>query len=320
VIWAAPLLAWLLAGLVLEALAWRAHRLAGLAPLPQFHADPVHAATARVAFLGDVQRGVSGVAKDLPRRLEAFGAHLLVSGGDLVAHGEAPYYGVFVAAMGRHGLGTPARAVPGNHDLEPRGVRDPGPGRALFERHFGPVPFAARVGPALVVGLDDATGWGEDQVPFLEEAVRAHGGPWMAVLHRPPRRVDRPDLEPDPVQRPLVSALERLRPLVVVCGHEHAYDDRTIGGVRYVVNAHGGDVRGPWDLVLVTVSADGTATLERATFPRRRDVATLLDQAAVQAWSVRRRGVGRLVALPAAALLKALGLRAPEAAIERGSP
>jgi Calcineurin-like phosphoesterase len=312
--------AWLLLALAVEALAWRAHALARRAAPAAFARPPVREAPgASLAFLGDLQRGVADVARPLVAALRRRPADLLVSSGDLAAHGEAPYYGVLFEAFRRAGLETPARVVPGNHDLHPRGVRDTRAGYALFEGRLGPPGWTVRVGSVLVVGLDDAVGPVRPaDLEAARAAVEAHaGGPWIAVCHRPPRRVERPDAGIDAGLEDLVALLERHPPRLVVCGHQHAWADREVAGVRYLVNAHGGDVhglalrRGPAELLRVEVDADGAATFERETIHRRPSPRTYLDQLAVRAWCERRRRPGSLLALPAALLLAALHLRAP---------
>ncbi len=310
---------WCLVALFIEAMARRASRLGRLAPPPCFQAAPATEGSARLAFLGDVQRGIADIARPLAEALEAEKADLLVSSGDFVAHGEAPYYGVVLDAFARAGIDTPTRVVPGNHDLFPRRWRDPAGGYALFERAFGPPHWLSRVGPVLIAGIDDAVRevTATDLAP-LRQALDAHApGPWIAVCHRPPRLFERAG---DPVEEDLVdlvALLEERPPLFVVCGHLHERFERVVGGVRYVVNAHGGDVhglglgRGPFELLRVDVAPDG-ATDERFTsHPRAPWFRVYWNQLAVRCWWARRKGLGRFLAAPAARLLSGLGLRAP---------
>ncbi|MFV1958081.1 MAG: metallophosphoesterase, partial [Planctomycetota bacterium] len=125
--WAAILLgvlgAWIAISFAIECLAWRASRLGRRPPPACFRAPPRRGGgerSASLVFLGDVQRGIADVARPLAAALEERPADLLVSSGDLAAHGEAPYYGVLLEAFDRAGIDTPVRAVPGNHDLFPR--------------------------------------------------------------------------------------------------------------------------------------------------------------------------------------------------------
>ncbi|MFV1959948.1 MAG: metallophosphoesterase, partial [Planctomycetota bacterium] len=189
----------------------------------------------------------------------------------------------------------------------------------FFEERMGSPHWAERVGPLLVVGIDDAVVSVEGaQEAWLRQTLAERGGvPWIAVCHRPPRFLEQ---EAAPVEHDLVdlvALLEADPPLVVVCGHLHHSFERRVGGVLYVVNAHGGDVhglaltRGPFDLLRVDVSEDGTVRRETTRHPRRPWFRVYADQLAVRCWWSRRRGLGRLLAVPAALLLGALGQRAP---------
>src|SRR5262245_47105274 len=179
------LAAWVAVAALIEGGAWRAERLGARTRPPSFGAPPRVASgapVARIAFLGDLQRGVADVALPLADVLRERNPDLLVSSGDFVAHGEAPYYGVLIDAFGRAGIDVPLRAVPGNHDLHPRRVRDASLGGALFESRIGPRRWVERVGPALVVGIDDATQAVEGAA--LDEIRRALDAepttPWIA--------------------------------------------------------------------------------------------------------------------------------------------
>ncbi len=314
-------LLWLGGGLVVEAGAWWAVRVGRVAAPPCFSAEPAGpgpSGLVRIAFLGDVQRGVADVVRPLAAALAARPADLLVSSGDFVAHGEAPYYGTLLDAFAHAGIETPIRVVPGNHDLFPRRVRDPAAGYELFSARFGPPSWVVRLGVLAVVGIDDAVPRAyEAWSVWLEETLAATPGPWIAVCHRPPRRVDLPDAPPDTDLAGLVATLERRPPLLVVCGHLHEAYDREVNGVRYVVNAHGGDVhglaltRGPFELHRVEVGPDGGFRLDVERHPRRPWLRVYVRQLAVRCWWSRRRGGGRLLTLPAGILLSAIGLRAP---------
>jgi hypothetical protein len=287
---------------------------------------------ARIAFLGDVQRGIRDVALPLVETLEREGVDLLVSSGDLASHGEEPYYGVVARALDEAGLDVPMLVVPGNHDLQPGGVRDVGPGRRLFESAVGPRRWSTRVGPLLLAGFDDAVGTVEpDDLRWLEAALSAHAGPWLLVCHRPPRRVDR---EGDPVlegAERLVALLEARPPAAVVSGHLRHDADRVVAGVRYVVNVSGGDFEkrrwiAPPDfrVVLADVGPAGDVAFRTVAPRRRRSWRTAWRQICVRAWAEARRGAGRVVAAPGAALLALLAAawpsRQPRPSADRTAP
>ena len=310
---------WCLVAVFIEVLARRAARLGRRDAPPCFAAEPAASAGARLAFLGDVQRGIADIARPLAAALRDEGADLLVSSGDFVAHGEAPYYGVALDAFAHAPIETPTRVVPGNHDLLPRRWRDPTRGYGLFRAAFGSPDWICRVGPVLVAGIDDAVRsvTAADLEPLARAVADHGGGPWIAVCHRPPRlfAIEGAPVEEDLVD--LVAFLEAHPPLLVVCGHLHERLEREVGGVRYVVNAHGGDVhgmgldRGPFDLLRIDVAEDG-AVRERFTSHRRRPWLRVYgNQLAVRCWWARRQGLGRVLAWPAAWVFARLGVRAP---------
>ncbi len=318
---------WLLLGLLVELGARHAVRLGRREAPAAFRAPPrvaADAATVSLAFLGDVQRGIADIARPLAAALEERPAALLVSSGDFAAHGEAPFYGTLLDAFDAAGIDTPTRVVPGNHDLQPRGVRDPTNGYVLFESRFGPAHWAVPAGPAgpagpvLVVGVDDVMGVDDAQIAWIRESLDANPGtPWIAVCHRPPRSVDEKGAPaPDDLVR-FVELLEAKPPLLVVCGHMHEFLDREVNGVRYVVNAHGGDVHGlgldrqAFELLRIEVAADGSYSQEITRHARRPWLRVYANQLAVRCWWGRRKPGGALLTLPAGLCLGALGLRAP---------
>ncbi len=311
---------WLGLGLLAQAGALRAQRLGGVAPPPCFRAAPVATDPVRLAFLGDLQRGVASTARALPEALREAGSTLLISSGDFVSHGEAPYYGVLAQAFRRAGIAQPVRVVPGNHDLYPRRSKDESIGGREFQRCFGERTWALSLGPLLLVGLD--TGGNHHfarQAPWLRATLAAHPhAPWICVSHRPPYLFDRPGAPAARDMGELLQILQARPPLLHVSGHLHAYVDQRVEGIRYIVNAHGGDLHGydpglgGFDLLHVEVDAGGRlAHVERRTYARRRDPRTYLDQLCVRLWDERRRLPWALLAAPAGWLLRPLGLYVP---------
>jgi len=311
--------AWILIAVLVEAAALHAARLARLpapacfrAPVP----EPDHAC--HLAFLGDLQRGALDVPRALASILAAEYVDLLVSSGDFASHGEGPYYGIALAAFTRAGINTPARIVPGNHDLWPRRNRDDRIGGAAFERAFGDRHWAIRTGPVLLVGLDDGAPYLiDDQLPWLERTLDEHAGtPWICVCHELPFDVQAADRTPIGGMEGFAALLRRRPPCLLVSGHLHDYHDEEIHGIRCIVNAHGGDVHGlalkRADFELLHVTLDGADVhIERKAYARRRDPRAALDQLAVRFWADRRKPWGALLAWPAGLVLGLLGLRAP---------
>lgn len=267
-------------------------------------APPEVAAPATIAFLGDVQKGVRAVARPVVAALARERAVFLVSSGDLASHGEAPYHGIVARAFERAGLTVPLLVAAGNHDVQPSGVRDSEPGRRLFERLYGPRTWFASVGRLLVIGCDNGGAWLDaDQLQSIERRLDASPGqPWLLVIHRPPRNLLAPGAPSDAGHERLIALFERRRPEVVVSGHLERDMEAVVDGVRYVVNADGGDtsgdaLRGPttFRLLLADVAANGGVSLRRLELPRQRDRSVALDQFAVRLWADSRRGFGRVV-------------------------
>lgn len=263
---------------------------------------PTIAAPATLAFLGDVQKGIRAVAGPVVEAIAHERVAFLVSSGDLASHGEAPYHGIVGRAFDRAGLSVPLLVAPGNHDLQPSGVRDPAPGRRMFERLYGPRTWVATVGPLRVIGCDNGGAWIDDpQVDWLERELASHpSAPYLLVLHRPPLNLLEDGYPPDGNTVRLRALLAARPPQCVISGHLERDAEKVVDGVRYVVNAEGGDVSGdPWRgprsfrLLLVDVASDGVVSLRRIELPRRRDPAVALDQFAVRLWSDSRRGIGR---------------------------
>lgn len=310
--------------LLSAAMQWGARRAAALAaiPAPEAFGMPVRVAAGsdaiHLAFLGDLQRGVADVSRPLARILRAEEVDLLVSSGDFASHGEAPYYGVALAAFARAGVDRPVRVVPGNHDLWPRRSKDDRIGGAEFEARLGPRHWAVPAGPVLVVGLDNGAPWLiEDQLPWLEGVLDAHDGvPWILVCHRPVFLFEQPGAPADADLEPLAALLRARPPLLAVSGHLHDFHDQTVDGVRHIVNAHGGDVHGlalrrdDFELLHVRVGPDGTH-IEPKRYARDHDARASLDQLAVRFWSDRRKPWGAVLAWPAGLLLRLLGGHVP---------
>ena len=281
-------------------------------------APPTLPAPARIAFLGDVQRGLREVAGPVVDAVRAEGAGLLVSSGDLASHGEAPYHGLVGAAFDRAGLAVPLLVAPGNHDLERSGHADGAAGRAAFEALVGPRRFTARVGPLLVVGVDDAIHpLDADLWTWVAGVVDAHAGPWLLVGHRPPRRMLEPGCPPSERCAPLFALCARRPPVLVMSGHLEHDAEAVVDGVRWVVNAEGGDVAGgawlappTFHLRVADVDAAGGVTLRRLELRRRTSFRTTLDQLLVRAWSSGRRFPALLFAAPARLLVRLLRGRA----------
>ena len=105
--------------------------------------------------------------------------------------------------------------------------------------------------------------------------------------------------------------------MLFVSGHMHTYHDQTVNGVRYIVNAHGGDVHGlalrreDFELLHVQVGPGDEWQVEARPYGRRRSWAVARDQLAVRMWYDRRRPLPYLLGWPAALFLKLIGKYVP---------
>ncbi len=313
--------AWVLASAAIQWAAARAHALGEHEAPSCFRTPPLagpEAASANLAFLGDLQRGVVDAAVPLARALKESRVDLMVSSGDFASHGEAPYFGVLLDAFDRAGVDTPVRVVPGNHDLFPRRSKDDTLGGAIFERHFGPRHWTLRAGPVLVAGLDTGADWLlDEQLPWLEAELARHSGvPWICVTHRPPWNFDDPERTAYADLTELAPFFAKHKPALVISGHLHDYRDETIDGIRYIVNAHGGDVHGlalsrsSFELLHVTCHESGM-TVEPRPIERRASARTAWHQLLVRVWAERRKPLGAFLGWPADQLLRLVGRAVP---------
>ncbi len=311
---------WLLAAALLHGAGRRAESLGRRAPgrapgLPI--AAPPAGAPWRIAVLGDLQRGVVDVPRALVSHLRDEPADLVLASGDLALTGEAPWHGLVQEALDRAGLDTPLRAVPGNHDLYPSRCRDERFGGPHFERHFGSRSWALDLGSWLLVGLDTGASWRADlEWPRVAAWLEAHPKtPWILLTHRPPWNFDRPGT---PHYEDLAALPERLAsrpPALVIAGHLGRSVDVERDGVRYLVNAAGGDLSGgglrrePWQLVRVTASPDGSIDVATRRLARRRDPAIARDYRLLRWDRACRTTFGAILAAPIDLPLRACGRR-----------
>lgn len=318
---AAIALAWLLVGALLHACARRAGRLARREPASAIR-QPIPAPPGdrpwRLAVLGDLQRGVVDVPRALTAHLAAEPADLVIATGDVAIRGEAPWHGLVQEALDRAGLATPLRAIPGNHDLYPSRCRDDREGGPVFEAIYGPRSWGFAGGPALLVGLDTGAAWRADlEWPRVEAWLANHPGrPWLLFTHRPPWNFDTAGAPPYVDLAALPDRWRARPPRIVVAGHLARSLDIVRDGVRTVVNADGGDVRGharapTWTLLRLDIEPDGAASLRTVTLPRVRDAGVARDVLALRLARSRRRLPGALLAAPWRALLAPFGRNVP---------
>ena len=168
----------------------------------------------------------------------------VLSGGDMTEVGSAKEHAATVQALGK--LQVPLESIPGNHDYR-------GSERDRFVRDFGTTPRSFDQGGVHFILLDDANQRVDDSTfSFLERDLAANQGkPTVVAMHVPavgkdvsasvaklharmPKTIAYPKLE-DPAQAArFTDLMSRYNVKLVLSGHTHLPDERTVGGVRYV--------------------------------------------------------------------------------------
>ena len=249
-----------------EAPSWFGVREEVLAKLPEPRDGRYSFAT-----LGDIQQGLRAFGD----ALEAVSANrelsFAVALGDLVNNDSDPHYRLLFDTADRAGSRVPVLTVPGNHD-----------DRVLYELHLGPLLWKAKVGPDLLVGVDDSEG------PLSEAEAREVG----RVLEGTEARhrfvfLHRPVAEHGEIRdryRMLAAILKKAGVSVVFAGHRHYYEECSAGGMRHVTNGMGGDISGlaPADAFFTAVSVDETGVeTEMVSLGSRSELASVTKDSLV---------------------------------------
>ena len=319
-IWFLPLALWLALAVLIEGMARRARALGQRAPWARAKLQPLplRDRDLRLAFLGDLQRGVVDVPRGLARALGESPADYVISSGDLASHGEAPWFGLVHEALERADVPAPLLVVPGNHDLFPSRCRDDRIGGPVFQRFHGSRSWCHDLGPVLVVGLDTGTMWRAGLEWDAAEAWldRHPDKAWILVTHRPPWRLDEIARRPYDDLGTLPALWAKRPPALYVCGHLHKTLDETIDGVRYIVNAQGGhrpkgSDSGTFQLLRVTAGQGGRLDVRFDEHPCERDGRILWLRFVLRVADARRRPWVAALCAPAHLPLRALGWAAP---------
>ncbi len=168
----------------------------------------------------------------------------VLSGGDMTEVGTAKEHAATAKALGK--LQVPLESIPGNHDYR-------GSERDRFVKDFGTTPRSFDRGGVHFILLDDANQHIDASTfSFLERDLAANQGkPTVVAMHVPavgkdvsavvaklharmPASIAYPKLE-DPAQSArFTDLMSRYNVNLVLAGHTHVPDERTVGGVRYV--------------------------------------------------------------------------------------
>jgi alkaline phosphatase D len=187
-------------------------------------------------------------------------ADLVIHTGDVTVDGADSEDDMRVSAELMQSLGTPFRAVPGNHDVGEAGnPHQPVNAERLarWRRYFECDRWYEDVEQWRLIGLDSMLfGDGSDeearQFAWLEATMSSAGARTLAwFTHRPLfiESRDEPDtgywsVKPTPRAR-LLELVDRYRVALVSTGHLHKWRDATVSGCRYVWSASSGFLVGP---------------------------------------------------------------------------
>jgi 3',5'-cyclic AMP phosphodiesterase CpdA len=154
----------------------------------------------------------------------------LVVDGDLMQSGSADSHQLCLSDI--QSVGLPFYPAVGNHDIYNDGWN-------LYRSTFGPSVYSLDCGDLRLICLDSANGTlGGSQYRWLQTELAAAPEPFTLVITHanffaagPAALQQFTDYEE---QYALMSLFERCGVDLVISGHAHYQDDRTINGVRYV--------------------------------------------------------------------------------------
>jgi Icc protein len=236
---------------------WGVHPPRGLtqraiATLPPAPADGAFS----FVVMGD-NRGNYEVLRELIQMANRRKPAFMINTGDLVAEGKYSEYLRFLAVVKQSH--SPFFMVVGNHDVG-------GNGRLLFQQIFGDENYSFDYGGCRFIALDNADGsFPDERLAWLDQQL-ATPLRKMLFLHKPPAVGNWAHAFD---ASPWTNNAGRFTDLVsrrgvdrVFLGHIHAYEEKVIGGVRYVVTGGAGAPLDPaphayFHFVLVNVSPNG---------------------------------------------------------------
>jgi len=181
----------------------------------------------------------------------------MIQTGDLVARNDEGHYRLALRYLRKGGLERLPFVVPGNHDIKG--------GEGLFRRNLGDLERSYTVGHVAFVLLNNASGIPPDS-KHLEERIAAAGAHQAVVLamHQAPFDAQG---NPKPGYEAFLAWLEKSPVAYLLCGHEHGYLKKKVGGTTVIINGVGGDYD-TWQLdqkVYATIlEVNGTSISDRS--------------------------------------------------------
>jgi predicted phosphodiesterase len=207
--------------------------IASLPPLAQAE-GPLPDGGFTFVVMGD-NRGNYEVLRQLIERANRHRPAFIMNTGDLVAEGKLSEYLRFLSVVKRSH--SPYFTIVGNHDVG-------GNGRIVYRQIFGEENYTFDYGGCRFVALDNADGsFPDERLAWLDQQLMT---PLKKILflHKPPAIGNW--LHPFQAS-PWTQNADRFMSLVsqrgvsrVFLGHIHAYEEKEIGGVRYVVTGGAG--------------------------------------------------------------------------------
>ncbi len=218
----------------------------GTPPFPPF----------RAGILGDAQKGLANLSR-IAAAVQREHVAIMIQTGDLVARNDEGHYRLAMRYLSKGGLGRLPFVVPGNHDIKG--------GEGLFRRYLGDLERSYTVGNVAFVLLNNASG-GPPDPKHVEERIAAAGVHQAVVLamHQAPFDAQG---TPKPGYEGFLAWLEKSQVAYLLCGHEHGYLKKKVGGTTVVINGVGGDYD-TWQLdqkVYATIlEVNGTSISDRS--------------------------------------------------------
>lgn len=171
------------------------------------------------------------------RRFKKIPIDFVAITGDITFRGSAFDYKTFNKIRSRSKY--PVISVMGNHDED----KDDG---GLFKKYVGAKDFSFTNRNSYFIVLDDGVNNISDaQFSFLEEELKASSGYThrFILMHKPPispyfQSWYRPELSPWSYR--FMKLCERYKVDVVFSGHEHIFQEKEFGGVKYITTGGGG--------------------------------------------------------------------------------
>ena len=176
----------------------------------------------------------------------------LIIDGDLMQSGYATTYDKLLSDISNVGL--PFYTAVGNHDLYHDGWKK-------FRELYGPSVYSLGMGSLRLICLDTANGTlGEKQWKWLKKELRSYTEEWCVIMTHANLFASGPEqIQQITDYQELYAMMDLFESSgvdLVLSGHAHKEDDRTINGVRYVTMDTFKEDERPWDYYRIRISPE----------------------------------------------------------------